>query len=54
MKDSASQELTGLVTRRRQIVGMIVAETNRSRPPPGATAAISSAIFAGCKAPGSN
>ena len=29
MKDSASQELTGLVTRRRQIVGMIVAETNR-------------------------
>jgi transposase len=29
LKDSPSQELTGLVTRRRQIVGMIVAETNR-------------------------
>jgi transposase len=29
MKDSPSQELTGLVTRRRQIVEMIVAETNR-------------------------
>jgi len=29
MKDSPSQELTGLVTRRRQIVDMIVAETNR-------------------------
>lgn len=29
LKDSASQELTGLVTRRRQIVEMIVAETNR-------------------------
>jgi transposase len=29
VKDSASQELTGLVTRRRQIVDMIVAETNR-------------------------
>jgi transposase len=29
LKDSASQELTGLVTRHRQIVGMIVAETNR-------------------------
>ena len=29
LKDSASQELTGLVTRRRQIVDMIVAETNR-------------------------
>jgi transposase len=29
LKDSPSQELTGLVTRRRQIVDMIVAETNR-------------------------
>jgi transposase len=29
VKDSPSQELTGLVTRRRQIVDMIVAETNR-------------------------
>jgi len=29
LKDTASQELTGLVTRRRQIVDMIVAETNR-------------------------
>ena len=29
VKDSCSQELTGLVTRRRQIVDMIVAETNR-------------------------
>jgi transposase len=29
LKDSPSQELTGLVTRRRQIVGMIVAENNR-------------------------
>ena len=29
LKDSASQELTGLVTRRRQIVAMIVAENNR-------------------------
>lgn len=29
VKDSRSQELTGLVTRRRQIVEMIVAETNR-------------------------
>ena len=29
LKDSLSQELTGLVTRRRQIVGMIVAENNR-------------------------
>ena len=29
VKDSRSQELTGLVTRRRQIVEMMVAETNR-------------------------
>jgi transposase len=29
VKDSGSQELTALVTRRRQIVDMIVAETNR-------------------------
>ena len=29
LKDSPSRELTGLVTRRRQIVDMIVAETNR-------------------------
>jgi len=29
VKDSASHELTGLLTRRRQIVDMIVAETNR-------------------------
>ena len=29
LKDTAAQELTGLVTRRRQIVDMIVAETNR-------------------------
>ena len=29
VKDSCSQELTGLVTQRRQIVDMIVAETNR-------------------------
>jgi len=29
LKDGPSQELTGLVTRRRQIVDMIVAETNR-------------------------
>jgi len=31
LKDSPCQELTGLVTRRRQIVDMIVAETNRLR-----------------------
>jgi transposase len=29
VKDTPSQELTGLVTRRRQIVDMIIAETNR-------------------------